>query len=241
MNRSRIETQAAEEWLQYLSLVREEPDGESCRDTALELTAAVAALCSGWIFPLAVSLRIEARNPEDYYFADRENPPPRPYWFLRLHEWDDRLSLSPDWVDPQERCVSAIGDVELQSFVKEALTQRLAVEPRELALPALTVNALAIVLPDGIALEPHYGRSPVSPILVDEGQHSLVLGPKLGIAGGMPARLRATNIHGTSRLGLELLWDFWTVHPAGRAQVQAAIERVLARGGGWQLEKDEPL
>lgn len=238
MSRLLVKTRAEDDWMKSFSFIREEPDGESCRDTALDLTAAVSALCHGWFTPLAVSLRIETRNPEDYYFSDGENPPPNPYWFLRLHEWDPRISLSPDWIDPQERRVSAIGDSELRAFTEEALAQRLPVEPRELALPELTVNALEISLPDGIELEPQYRGIPVRPLMVRDGQRSLILGPKFATAGGMPARLRATNGHGTSRLSLEVLWDFWTVHPAGRAQVQAAMERVLARGNGWQLEKD---
>jgi hypothetical protein len=47
--------------------------------------------------------------------------------------------------------------------------------------------------------------------------------------------LRASSDHGVTRIVVELYWDFWREHPAGRAQVRAAIERVLSRGSNWQI------
>jgi hypothetical protein len=237
---SLIESYASDESFQYISLIRQvDEEDESCRDAALELVAATSALCGDWISPLAVSLRVEVRNPEDFYFVDEKHPPARPAWFLRLREWDKRLSLSPDWIAPEERRADAIGSAELLAFVEEALDQRPAAMPREVALPELTVNALAITLPEGVELEPRYMGMPVHPVLKRDGQRSRALGPKNGVAGGMPARLRASNSNGLSRLGISLCWDFWSVHPAGRAQVRAALDRVLGRGQGWQLEEGE--
>ena len=53
-----------------------------------------------------------------------------------------------------------------------------------------------------------------------------------------PSRVETTK-YGSMRISLELCWDFWREHPAGRAQLRAALERVLERGRGWKLEQGE--
>ena len=233
---ARVECNASDKVIQYVSFVRPGDDEGSCRAAAMDLVAAASALCGEWITPLAVTMRVESRNPEDYYFADEEHPPTHPAWLLRLHEWDERLSLHPDWIDPQERRVDAIGAAELLAFTEEAVDQRPPIQPREIALPELMVNALALALPEGIEIDPRYRGMPVNPVLERDGQRMLVLGPKVGIGGGMPALLSASNRNGTSHLQLELCWDFWKAHPAGRAQLREAVERMLSHGRGWQLE-----
>jgi hypothetical protein len=234
----RIETYASDEWIQTCTLVREtDEEDESCRAAALEIAAATSSLCGDWLLPLAVHVRVESRNPEDYYFADDEHPPAFSHWSLRPTVWDERLHYSPFWIDSQERRVASIGATALLAFVEEAVGQPPQVVPREIALAELSISALGVALPEGLELEPLYRRIPVVPIIEIHERRSLVIGPKSLTAGGLPMSLRATNKYGSMRLNLELLWDFWIEHPAGQAQVRAAIDRVLARGRGWQVEK----
>jgi hypothetical protein len=120
----------------------------------------------------------------------------------------------------------------------EGLDQPPPAAPLEIALSSLTVNALGVALPEGVVLEPRYGGEIIRPLLVNDGQRSLVLCPTY-FAATTPMRLRSSDGLGTSRLSLELCWDFWTKHPIGLAQVQSAVERVLARGRGWQLDNGE--
>jgi hypothetical protein len=234
-----VETQASDEWVQYFVLVRQEGEGESRHSAALEQVAALSALCGDWISPLAVSLRVESREPEDYYFADEAHPPARRFWFLRQREWDERVSLRPYWNNPEERLVEAIGPAELSAFVREALAQPPPMASLKLALPELSVTALGISLPEGVELEPRYNGRPIRPALIRDGHRSLVLGPTSGVAAAMPARLSMNDQYGAARISLELCWDLWREHPASRAQLRGALERVLSRGRGWQLERGE--
>jgi hypothetical protein len=237
---TRIETYASDEWVHSLSLVREDGDGECCRDTSLELVQATLALCRDWISPLAVSLRMESRDPNEHYFVDDAHPPAHRFWFLRQRNLDENVLPRPDWVNPEVRIVESIAPAELLAFVEEALNQSPSIESREIALPELSVNALGISLPEGVELEPLYDGRPVHPVVIHDGMRATVLGPKFGVVGATPARLRAlSSQYGTASIKLELCWDFWTKHPAGREQLRNALERVLSRGRGWQLESGE--
>jgi hypothetical protein len=235
---SRFESYASDESLQHFYFAREPTAEESDRAAALELVAATSALMSDWIAPLAVSVRVESCDPSHYYFEDDDHPPARPHWFLRRHELDPRLFITEVWIDSEERRVAAIGGAELLSLVQEALAQPPPLEHLEVTLAEVVVKATEVALPEGIELALTYGGGPLKPVLVFDGKRWLALGPDHGPVGP-PARLRASNIHGRTTIGLELCWDFWREHPAGRAQARAAIERVLARGRGWQLEMGE--
>lgn len=238
VNMSSFESNASESSLQRFSLFREEGEDESGRAGALELVAAIGSLCQEWISPLAVSLYVESRDPANFYVADGGLPPNLPAWFLRKRDLDERLSVSPDWVSSQERQVEAIHDAQLRTFVEEALDQRPSAAHLETTFSSLTVNALAMVLPDDVELSLRYGGRSLNLALVRDRQRTLVLGPSDGPAA-MPATLSASKEHTLTYLYFSLHWDLWVKHPGGRAQVRAAIERVLARGRGWQLEKGE--
>jgi hypothetical protein len=235
---SRIASYASDQALQTFVLSRDEAEGEDDRGAARELIAATSALCDGWISPLAVSLLVESCDPTNFYLVDHDTPPASPSWFLRQRELDARLFVSPDYERPQERQVDAIGAAELLATAEEALDQPSPASHLEVALSVLSVNALAVALPEGIELALHYPGGPLQPVLVGDGNRQLALGPDYGPVGP-PARLQASNAHGVTRITLELYWDFWIEHVDGRAQTQAAIARVLARGRDWQLVQGE--
>lgn len=236
----RIETYASDEWVLSLSLVREDGEDEPCRQTSLELVDALLALCGDWITLLAISLRMESRDPGDYYFADDAHPPTYRSWFLRQHILDEDIQPRPDWIDPELRVVESIGPSEVLVFVEEALNQKPPLDSLEIALTEVTVNALAVSLPEGVDLEPLYDQKPTHPVVVRRGTHLMVLSPKFGGVGTTPVRLRAiSSQYGTASIKMELCWDFWTKHPAGVAQVRRGLDRVFARGRGWRLERGE--
>ena len=122
--------------------------------------------------------------------------------------------------------------------VREALKQPPPGDHLEVTLAELMIQATAVVVPLGVEVALRYSRGPIKPLLVTDGQKTLALGPDYGPIGP-PARVRASNEHGITRLSLFLFWDLWFLHPAGRAQLRAAIERVLSRGRGWRLEQGE--
>lgn len=235
---SRFDCQASSEWLQYFSFIREEAEDEDDRRAALELVAATIALCGDWISPLAVSLRVESCDPSSYYFEDAAHPPARPAWFLRRAEMDKRVVIGESWAGSVEKRVDVIDGAELATFTEEALSQPAPQAHLQVTLAELAIRATEIVLPDGVELALSYGGEPIEPVLIRDGQRLLAQGPDGG-AIGPPARLRAYNHHGTTSLELELFWDFWQKHPAGRIQLRAAIDRVLGRQRGWKLEQGD--
>jgi hypothetical protein len=233
----RIECYASDQALQTFILGREEAEEENDRAASLELIASVSALCGGWIDPQAVSLIVESCDPASFYSVDWDSPPTQAAWFLRLRELDARLFISPEYEHSRELQVDGITAAELRAFVDEALAQPPPTETLEVALSALSVNAVAVALPEGVELALRYPGGPLSPVVTQDGPRLRVLGPDYGPIAA-PLRLRASNQHGLTRLTLELCWDFWIEQPSGRAQVRAALERVLVRGG-WRLEHGE--
>ncbi len=235
-----IETYASDGWVLSFSLAREHAEGERCRETSLELVNATLSLCEGWISPLAVSLRMESRDPNEEYSTDDSHPPTHRSWFLRQRNLDENIQPRPDWIDPEVRIIESVESANLVAFVEEALSQKPPLESLEIALLELTLKAFAVSLPDGIELEPLYAGRPVHPIVVQRGARLTVLGPKFGGVGATPVRLRAlSSQYGESSIRMELCWDFWTKHPAGIAQLRSALDRVFARDRGWHLERGE--
>jgi hypothetical protein len=234
----RIEVYASDESLQFFYLAREQAEDETDRAAAIELIDATVGLCGDWILPLTASVRVESCAPANYYFDDLDSPPSRPSWFLRRRELDEQLYIVPAWINPQERRVETIGSQEIMSIVQEALAQPSPSDHLEVAFAELQINATAVVVPEGAEIALRYYRGPLQPLLRKDKERVIALGPDHGPVGP-PAQLRASNQHGITHLELSLFWDLWKDHPAGQAQVRAAIERVLDRGRGWRLDKGE--
>lgn len=241
MKTSRVETYASDDCFRYFSFLRQQGEDESCKEASLEMVAGLSAFCGDWLVPLAVSLHVENRGPDDHFvFADDARPPARPFWFLRERgQRDELVPLRPFWRDAEERKVESLGAEELLVFVQESLDQPRTGE-LQTALSSLSVDALGIVIPEDVELDPKYAGQSITPVVANHRGRKMVLGPKLGYAGATPARLRAVDTYGTTTsIRFELCWDFWVEHPAGRAQLLSAVARLFARGRGWQLETGE--
>ncbi len=238
---ARVSTLAWDDWIHTISLTRDvDEEDEHCRDTTLKMVEAISALCRDWLSPLAVSMRFEARNPEDYYFPDSEHPPAEPSWLLRVREWDEQIDLRHHLRDPQERTVEVLGAAELLDCVTEATEQPL-LPPRQIMMCECSVPALAVTLPEPIELEPRYVDSLVRVVSARRADRRWVIaGPRGPWAATLPLAVESSNSHGTSHVSLVIFWDFWLRHEAGRAQVRGAVERVLALGRGWKLTTDLP-
>lgn len=230
----RLDCYASDQALQTFTLSRDEGEDEDDRGAALELVGALSALCTGWIEPQAASVLVESCDPANFYVVDPAAAPAQPAWFLRRHQLDPRLIASPEHAAPREVQVEHIGAAELRAFVEQALAQPAAAADRVVSLASLSVDAVAVTLPEDVELALRYPGGPLSALVVREGARLRVLGPDAGPVAA-PVRLRASNQHGLVRLSLELCWDFWIEQPIGRAQVRAALERVLGRAG-WRLE-----
>jgi hypothetical protein len=235
---SPFEIHASDRSLQYFSFSREIEEGESERSAAVELLKAMAALMGQWISPLTVDIRVESCDPLNYYIEDSDHPPAQAAWFLRCRNLDDRLNIGEMWIDSEERQVDVIGEAEILAVFDEALAQPAPIEGLEVSLAELAVRSAAVALPSELEVTLSYAGGPLKPLFVRDGERQLALGPTGGPVGP-PARLRAYNTHGKTSIQIELHWDLWREHPAGIAQARAAVERILARGRGWQLEEGE--
>lgn len=233
----RLNCYASDQALRTFTLARDEAEGEDDRGAALELVGALSALCEGWIEPQAASLLVESCDPSSFYAVDHGAEPEQPAWFLRRRQLEPRLFVSPAHEAAREVQVEQIGAAELRAFVEQALAQPAAAADRVVSLASLSVDAVAVTLPEDVELALHYPGGPLSALAVRDGAQLRVLGPDAGPVAA-PVRLRAANHHGVVRLTLELYWDFWIEQPIGRAQVRAALERVLGRGG-WAFEHGE--
>jgi hypothetical protein len=198
------------------------------------VTSRISSYASDQALATFVLGRDEAEDddPISFYVVDSEA---QPSWFLRQRV-DARLFVSPDYQGSQLRPVEAIGAAELLEVVTEALDQPPPGEHRTVALAVLSLNAVAVAVPDGLELTAHYPGGPLQPVVVAQGQERWALGPDHGPVGP-PLRVLARNDHGRTRLTLELCWDLRCEHPAGRTQTRAALARVLARGRGWQTDQ----
>lgn len=238
MKTEQIETYASDEWVEFFLLVRAHDDGDSCQSSSLELVEAILLLCEEWIVPLGVGLRLESRDRQQAGATDDEHPPARRFWFLRQREWDERIALRRYAADGAEREVESIGAAELRAFVAEALGSSSPMEGQEVAVAELSLSALRVGLPEGIMLAPLYDGRPARPVVVGDSRRSSILSPKSGGVATSPLRLRGgTSQYEESSIELEICWDFWTKHPAGIAQLRRALDRVFARGRGWQLDR----
>lgn len=230
----KVDVYTSSESLLWFVLRREGKEGDTERDDALELVRAMNTFCEDWISPLTAAVRVESCDPSNYYLEDSSTPPARPAWFLRRNELDARLYVGPVWIDSQERQVARVGATELLELVEESLSQPAPTPHLEVALAEVVVDAAEIAVPQGIELSLQYGGRPIESVQVRDGERWLASGPTWGPAGP-PVHLRASNIHGATKIVVEFFWDFWREHPEGLAQVRAAIDRVLGRGRDWQI------
>lgn len=229
-----FESRASDEPILWFALQQDQTERQTARAVAGELIDAIAAFLGEWISPLTVGLRFECRDPDNCDLEDQSHPPSRATWFLRRRQLDERLLIQPSWTGSEERQADLIGSAEVSSLIAVAFAQAPPLANLEIALAELEIAAVEVALPEGLEIKLLAGNKQVLPVLLRSGARCLAQGPDFNFVGP-PVSLRASNRYGSTRVVVEFFWDFWLKHPAGLAQVHAAINRVLARGRGWQV------
>lgn len=222
---------ASDQSLFHLALERETPDpdaAQSDRDAITELVFAMDALATGWLTPLAVGFQATVRDPASYY-ADVGRPA-YPHYSLRQRGVPSEVYLDPAFADSRVDEADHIDRDVILSAVTRALDQQ-APPGQLISMAELWWTAVRARSPFVEPCTLDVGGHPNSPVYQQIDGALWYLGPS-GIAGP-PARIRAENTHFTTRIELSVFWDLWIGIAPGRALLDAAIERVLARPG-WQ-------
>jgi hypothetical protein len=234
-----IDTYAYEEPQASFLLEREPQDDESdLQFTDLALSAA-EALCAGWLESLAWELFIACRD-EDFY-THQSRVPPRSHWLLRKQQIAQGIRLDTLYTAEVIETVPELVPDGMRTWIRSALIQQCPGAPRFIpAWASIWSRAIRAKLPepsclsgrDELHVDCHAGI--VSVPLEHVESDVWVSGPLDSHHVSPPASLILSNQGGFLTLSLQLCWSLWITNPAGRAQAEAAVDRVLALGRGWQ-------
>lgn len=225
-------------------LEREAEDDDSETQLASEMLDAVEALAAGWLEPLALHLSVGCYDTEAFY-APEDSAPPQPQWFLRKDTLPAGISADPVYVEPVTTMVPDLGIQEIRAWVARAMSQRCPDAPRFIpSWRELYWTALRVRLPDsramldGHALHVDCYAGNVA-VAVEPRENTLwISGPLEQYSFGPPVTVIARNYDGVIAVGLDIYWSLWLDDPSGRAQVDAAVDRVLDLDRGWQRSND---
>lgn len=231
---------AHEEALLRVGLEREPNDQESLLDSTRNAILAIQIFCAGWLEPLVWELSIACQDSELLHIEQRCQPP-RPDWVLRRARIPSGVQARLLHVAPVLRTLPAFSPEDMHAWVTEALNQECPGAPRFVpAWSRLWSRAMQAALPDpqrfagrdSMQIDCYAG--PTSIPLECRDDKVYVSGPLESHVFGPPAALTLGNDDGFLTIDFEVYWDLWITEPAGRAQVEAAVDRVLALGRGWQ-------
>lgn len=234
------DTYAHEEAHLTIGLEREPRERESLPDFTMEALLAMEALRAGWLEPLVWEMFIACCDTEMFY-TDQSCQPPRPDWVLLKEQIPNGVQARLLHVEPVIRTVPAFNAECMRASIAEALDQKCPGAPRFApSWSRLWSRAVQAELPDpqrfagreGLRVDCYAGVLSV-PLECREGK-TYVSGPLEDYVFGPPAALTLGNDDGFLTIGLELYWSLWIDDPAGRAQVEAAVDRVLALDRGWR-------
>jgi hypothetical protein len=227
---------ASDHCLLSILLERSNEEGEGDRAGITELLAAMEALTMGWIVPLGVSILFEQCDPSNYF--EEHGKPVHPHTFVRVNSAPPDVRVDQAFGDPVIEVVPQIDAAVLGGAVTRGLDQPgpagLVTSLSELWWTSVRVRS---PIDDVVELCMPWPASTVSEVI--DGAR-WCFGPAALAVAGPPARLRASNSHFATELLLEVYWDLWREYPAGRALVDAGVERVLARGG-WESRQLYPV
>lgn len=235
---------AYEESRWSVRLERESEENESEQDLAKEVLAAVDELAAGWIEPLALHLSIGCYDTETFH-APIDCEPPAPQWFLRKEIIPTGVKAAYVYVDPVMDTAPELSSQEIHEWVARAMAQECSGTPRFIpSWRELYWQAVRVNLPDpsGMAgcdsLRVSCYAGTVSIPLERSANEAWLSGPLANYGFGPPVKLLAHNYDGVIDVGFDVYWSLWINEPAGRAQVDAAVDRVLALGRGWRRSED---
>jgi hypothetical protein len=231
-----LEVEANDDWLWSVQLRRLAADDEDDRAITLELLEAIDALAAGWLEPLVASFTVNCCNPDNFFEPSPEGLAVRPNWSLVAAELPANVKAPHVGGDAVQECIARLDRAALQAYLERALDQRCPVVGHVTSLGSLTWTAVRARLPVRAQLVLRHGTHTLAPGTEQRNDGEWVSRPGLS-AVGHPAQILAYNEHYAASITLSILWDLWFRHPAGRALVDAGIARVLARGRGWNIER----
>ncbi len=225
-----IEIQVYDSPLSTVRLERFEADDEDDAGATAELLAAADDLARGWLLPLGIGLRIDCLERENFMQASPTVRPAKPHWFLRRAELPADVHVQAPFTDSQTQLEPQLDAQTIARWVKEATVQPCADARHVTALGEMRWTIIRARLPvpgDLVTMDgPHVVPSRIETIDGARWATAPIDGPQQP-----PLLLRAVNDHGVTSIWLETYWSAWVDHPA---LVGDAVERVLARGRGWE-------
>lgn len=239
-----IHSTAYEEPHWSIRLERESEEDATEQQVAEEMLKAVEVLATDWLEPLAMHLSIGCYDTEAFY-APSDCRPPQPQWFRRKATISPSVKACPIYVDPIIDIVPEFTSEGTRAWIAHALMQECPNTPRfipswrELWWPAVRVR-----VPESShagqrgALQVHSYAGTLSVPLEEASDATWVSGPLKHYVIGPPAELVAYNEDGVVAVQLRTYWSLWSDEPAGRALVDAAVDRVLDFGWGWRRRND---
>jgi hypothetical protein len=239
------DTYAHEEPPWAIRLEREVPSEDEVEAQTLDETLlAVEALTEGWVEPLALHLSVGCFDTEALH-APVACRPPQPEWFLRKQELPSGVEARHMYKDPVIDTADALSKESVRTWVARALRQDCPNAPRFIpSWRGLWWPAVRTRMSESLRLGEHevlrvdcYAGT-LSVPLERGAEGAWISGPLLHYVIGPPVDLAAINCDGLVTIDLNVYWTLWIDEPAGRAQVEAAVDRVLALGRGWQRSDD---
>lgn len=216
-------------------------EGEGQDTLAEQAIAAIDVVTAGWLAPLAWEMYVGCLDTELMHAAVACELP-QPYWLLCRERVPPGIDVDPVYDKHMVATETELSPDRLRPWITQALAQTCGHAPRfvpywdsfhTLAMRARLPEAVSSPRQETLRMECYAGTI-IMPIDRIDGQ-GWVSGPPEQHFIGPPLKLTASNMHGMYiNLDLAIYWDLWTRDPAGRAQVEAAVERVLALGRGWQ-------
>jgi hypothetical protein len=220
-------------------------EGEGHLALAEQAIMAINALAGGWLEPLAWEMYVGCLDIELMH-ATMEQDPPQPFWLLRKERIPAGIELRPGYGNHTIVTEPTLSSERIQAWVSRALAQPCADAPRfipywdgfdTLAMRARLPASVANTADESLGMRCYAGNIAIP--LERHDDQVWVSGPPEKYLIGPPVSLSAGNMDGHYiNLDLAIYWTPWIRDPAGRAMVDAAVDRVLALGRGWQRSED---
>lgn len=230
----------AHEDLRLLCLLEREPEADESDSALADIALSAAEVFgAGWLAPLAWELLVACRDAD--FYTDVNRVPPQAHWLLRLEQVPAGIRIEPLYTAQVIETLPTLDSSSLCAWVDKALKQDCPGGSQFTpAWSSVWSRAMRVKLPDAqrfigrasVAVEYHGGHASVP--LERTGSDVWVSGPRTDSFMGPPGELHITNSDGFLTLALEGSWSLWIDDPAGREQVDAAVERVLALDRGWR-------
>lgn len=222
-------------------LERDVAENEGQEAIAQETLVAVLALAGDWWEPLVWELSVACYDTETLH-AVPGCVPPRPHWLLRKERIPPGIRADDVLADPMIATTPEMTLERMSGWLREALAQECTNGPR--LVPSwveLWSLAARVRLPDSLRVTGHgslavdcYAGTVSMPLEHLDGE-AWVSGPLDAYVIGAPVELIIRNEDELAlAMELRVYWSLWIDDPAGRAQVEAAVDRVLALGRGWR-------